>query len=393
MEQKYLKCILAIAGILLSFTANAYDFKSDGIYYSIISSTDKTVEVTSGENKYTGEITIPAAATSGAITYKVVSIGKSSFYDCRNVTSVTISNPVASILEGAFENCTSLARVKIPDSLTLIGSNAFFNCASLDSVTIPNSVTSIGYEAFHNCISLKSAVIPNGVTSIDGFFHGCRSLTSVTIPNSVTSIVNYAFDGCTSLASITIPKAVTLIGNSAFDGCTNLAAVAIPDSVASIGAVAFSGCSSLTSITIPNAVTKIGAQAFMGCVGLREIHNCRSTPQTIDASQFYGVKKDSCILYVPTGCKNVYSAAIGWKDFVNIHEIESGVDGVNSNSVKVVARDGAIVIDGANATASIAVYGINGQSIYTGFDRNINVPSAGPYIVKVNGKAYKVIVK
>ena len=52
--------LITIAMLLCSTTANAYDFEVDGIYYNIISATDLTVEVTKGENKYTGKVIIPS---------------------------------------------------------------------------------------------------------------------------------------------------------------------------------------------------------------------------------------------------------------------------------------------------------------------------------------------
>ena len=39
-----------------SLSASAYDFEIDGIYYEVISLTDLTCAVTSGDNKYQGEL-------------------------------------------------------------------------------------------------------------------------------------------------------------------------------------------------------------------------------------------------------------------------------------------------------------------------------------------------
>ena len=38
--------------------------------------------------------------------------------------------------------------------VTSIGKSAFWDCTSLSTITIPSSVTSIGYWAFYNCPSL-----------------------------------------------------------------------------------------------------------------------------------------------------------------------------------------------------------------------------------------------
>ena len=165
------KLFITVNVLLCSISANAYDFEVDGIYYKIISATDLTVEVTSGDNKYTGEVIIPETVIYKSKALKVTSIGSY-----------------------AFEDCTSLTSVVIPNSVTSIGGVAFYNCTSLTSVVIPNSVTSIEFSAFNKC----------------------RGLTSIEIPNSVTSIGSYAFLGCTSLTSVVIGSSVTSIGEDVF---------------------------------------------------------------------------------------------------------------------------------------------------------------------------------
>ena len=49
----------------VSSGASAYDFEADGIYYNIMSEAGKTVEVTSGENKYFGDVSIPVTVENG----------------------------------------------------------------------------------------------------------------------------------------------------------------------------------------------------------------------------------------------------------------------------------------------------------------------------------------
>ena len=117
-----------ILSVVFSTSALAYDVKIDGIYYNLISK-GKTAEVTSGEEKYSGEVVIPSSIISEGKEYTVESLGISAFYGCRGMTSVTI-----------------------PNSVTSIGFYAFAWCSGLTSVTIPNSVTSIGGYTFRGCI-------------------------------------------------------------------------------------------------------------------------------------------------------------------------------------------------------------------------------------------------
>ena len=136
-----------ILSVVFSTSASAYDVKVDGIYYTLISK-GKTAAVTSGEEKYSGEVVIPSSITVEGQEYPVASIGERAFSGCSGLTSVTIPNSVTSIGESAFQYCSSLTSITIPNSVTSIGNSAFWSCRSLTSVTIPNSVTSIEAYAF-----------------------------------------------------------------------------------------------------------------------------------------------------------------------------------------------------------------------------------------------------
>lgn len=172
--------------------------------------------------------------------HDVVSIGKSAFDECSNLTSVTIPNSVTSICESAFRYCSNLT-----------------------SATIPNSVISFGDTTFCGCSNLKSVTIPNKVTSIGKFtFWQCRSLTSITIPDSVTSIGDFAFDYCSGLTSVIIPDSVTSIGEWAFYECGNLTSVTLSKSLKEIKTRTFNNCHKLESIVIYPETTEIAEDAF-----------------------------------------------------------------------------------------------------------------------------------
>ena len=119
------KQLLLLAMILLPMVASAVEI--DGIYYDL-NSKGKTAEVTSSPYKYTRNVVIPETVTYQNVSYRVTSIRKMAFYDCRGLTSVNIGNYVTSI-----------------------GDEAFWRCSGLTSVTIGNSVTSIGTDAFYAC--------------------------------------------------------------------------------------------------------------------------------------------------------------------------------------------------------------------------------------------------
>ena len=317
--------------LLLCATAvAAHDFETGGIYYNILSETDKTVEVTyigkyysSYPNEYTGSVVIPESVTYNGTIYSVTSIGYGAFGGCTGLTSITIPNSITSIGEKAFYGCTGLTSIIIPNSITSIGDAAFYGCKGLTSITIPNSVTSIGDEAFYGCSSFTSIEIPNSVTSIGNYaFGGCTGLTSATIGNSVTSIGNSAFAYCTELTSVTIPNSVTSIGDEAFYGCAGLTSITIPNSVTSIGNYAFYDCYGLTNIEIPNSVTNIGERAFYGCKGLTSI-TIPNSVTSIGYAAFGGCTGLTSVT-IPNSVTSIgYAAFCNCKGLTNII-VESG---------------------------------------------------------------------
>lgn len=115
-----------------------------------------TAEVIKKENGYNGDIIIPETVVFNEVTYRIRSIGKSAFWNCESLTSISIPNSVTCIEDTAFHGCKKLPTITIPDSVEIIGDSAFWGCESLKVIAIPNSVEVIGDYAFANCTSLNS---------------------------------------------------------------------------------------------------------------------------------------------------------------------------------------------------------------------------------------------
>ena len=311
------KQLLLLAMILLPLVASAHDIEvknADGvtIYYNYIND-GMELEVTylsthPDKNNYRDVVIIPEEVTYMGRTRKVIRIGGSAFYDCKDLTSVNIPNSVTAIGSCAFEGCKNLTSVTISNRLESIGGKAFSGCISLSSFDIPNSVTIIERSAFEHCQSLNSIIIPDGITEIDyGTFSCCRGLTSITIPSSVTKIGVDAFNLCTSLKSVSIPNTVTTIGGGAFYGCVGLTSITIPQNVTSIGDYAFAGVDIPTIISLIENPFKI-------------------TGKTSNFRTFTQDTFNNATLYVPKGTIEKYKATDGWKDFLFIEEGAGGGD-------------------------------------------------------------------
>ncbi|MBR2196369.1 MAG: leucine-rich repeat protein [Salinivirgaceae bacterium] len=350
---KKLLLMLLTAMFVGQVWAANYDFyaecsSGEKIYYGISSNTEPyTVKVsyisyrTSGNDYGITTAIIPETVTFNGITYSVIEILGSAFY-----------------------NCKSLKTVIVPKSVTYIGDYAFYNCSELTTVVIPNSVTNIGRAAFDsdNVKIYCEAEIKNadwssswnnykgtvywGVKAIitDEFVYNIKDKAPnqieiykyvgdsihANIPSSVmidgseykiASIAQSAFRGYDNLESITISKSNNVDFSNAelsfikdgiryhvlnkdsvevvskYQNGTNSYSgdVVIPSmvtagntfSVTGISHHTFYECCDLSSITIPNTITIIDQCTFYGCSSLTSI----SFPESITNigwSAFYG---------------------------------------------------------------------------------------------------------
>ena len=301
------RVLLSVFCALFAFTAYGYSFKSGDLYYNITSSTNMTVEVTYGKDKYVDAVySIPIQVTNEGKTYYVTGIGSSAFSGCTALTTITFDEGtyVKTIKDHAFSGCNAMSRITIPESVTSIGNYAFSGCLTLKFVTIEDATTtlSLGYGSMNgsnyglfadadlrsfywgrplqydsnygrspiaNQSKLSEITIGPNVTSISPYmFSGNGALSTVELPATVTSLDDHAFHGFAGLKSFTIPRQITAISKYAFADCTGLTSLTIPEWVTEIGAGAFSGCTGFKSFVIPNNVKSIGNYAFNGCTSM-----------------------------------------------------------------------------------------------------------------------------
>ena len=158
-----------ILSVFFSISASADVVEVDGIYYNLISSKGNVVEVTKGDKKYEGDITIPSSINVNEEEYTVTSIGNDAFYRCSGLTSVTIPNSVKSIGELAFYNCSGLTSVAIPDSVTSIGGWAFELCENIENVyCYAEEVPSTDVDAFYNS-DIEKATLHVPASAIEAY--------------------------------------------------------------------------------------------------------------------------------------------------------------------------------------------------------------------------------
>ena len=189
--------------------------------------------------------------------------------------------------------------------------------------------------------------------------------------------------------------------------------VVIPDT-ATIGGVdysvtrlakeAFFNCKNLKEITLGKNIERIGQKAFAvsgeNKSQISKIRCNNPVPPVLGAhyssgeyhTTFMPETYETATVYVPVGSIDAYKAAEEWKEFKNIVEdVSLDVESIAEESVSVTAADGIITVAGAE-NAAVEVYAITGQLLYRGNETAIALPVKGICIVRVNGKAFKVIL-
>ena len=348
----------------------------------------------------------------------VKSIGASAFNSCSSLSVIKLGKSVIDIGGSAFNSCSSLSTIDITGSVESLGNSAFAFCSGLVSVSMGESLKTIGESAFAYCTSLLQVKIPDSVTELgNSSFVGCEGLLSIDIGKSIKNISKETFYKCYNLSSVTIPDSVQTIGIRAFAYCENLSSVNIGQSVVDIGYMAFSCCSSLTKIELPDSVKNIGNESFSYCKNLKyfsfgeglqtikgtPFYYCSSmeyivgkavTPPVCESYSyvFRYIDKTSCKLYVPKESIAAYKVANGWKDFFNINELSGITDVIDTENIRVLSRDGEILVIGVENRVNVEIYDINGACVYSGSDTVIPVNGKGVYVVVVNGKAHKVLL-
>ena len=343
--------------------ANAYDFEVDGLYYDIISTSELTCKVVSGDNMYSGDVKIPMTVQYKNRDLNVISINASAFQGCSSLTSVEIPNSVTEIGERAFYECSSLTSVKIPNSVTEIGERVFSRCRRLTSVEMSNSVEIIRYGTFEYCSSLTSVEIPNSVTKIGGdVFYNCNNLTSIEIPNSVIQIGWDAFDELheliidygenqlaytymsngfkcpfTNLIKLRAARSIYFLYNSYKfkDVFPNVTDLYIDNFELNQNTI----CDKVQKLTLGKNATVAWNLRLEDFADLESI-TLEDPTATIVCPKFTPKQYADLIIYVPEGSLTAYQNAEGWKNFWDIREVStSGISGViTDNEVCEVAR-------------------------------------------------------
>lgn len=331
-------CFFISYSIAYNYDFYAYAPSGQRLYYSIISSSDKTVAVCSpnsishpweGFAKPTGDLIIPSTVQYGSTTYTVLRINSSTFSGCSGITSVQIPNTIELIGAFAFANCNLITQIVLPPNLKTIWRQAFSN-TGISTINIPSSVIHIesSENILDNCHNLQSVTVSSGNThyrSVNGLLYSYNGDTLFTFPR------------------LAVPNG-GVVDESFF--------VYNPSKIVED----FKNNDLITKITFPSNLKRI--PGIINCPNLREItvgpniiwiydlHNLPALEKmTIHATEppnlphFYSESFETYTnidtnisLYVPCGCIGAYQNHYNWKHFHNMYEFDVSFSAVSNNT-------------------------------------------------------------
>lgn len=386
MFKKFFKPIAIIGLSCVALTAAAYDFDSNGIYYTVLSFTDHTCEV-SGINTIDyaniSDLTIPETVIYDNTSYDVTAIGKGAFRGNKNIGNIILPNSIQKLGGDAFRE-SSLAEISLSENITYIPGGCFYGCKFLKHIELPQSVTAIyttygynfNYTGAFEASGIESIELHDNIKKIDiAGFRNCGALSSVRLSTSLSQLPKYSFQGTANLKSIAIPNNITSIEENAFAN-SGLEDLSIGDNETplfreiSIYNNAFSNCKRLKAIRLISNIKYLFESSFSGCDAIREIESYLPVaPEILDKidgdghifvtngdNTFTSLTFLDGVLKVPVGSESSYKNTRGWKNFVHIDPVITNINEVYSYvvNVNIPSGHGRVLIDGKDKSEGIA---------------------------------------
>lgn len=350
-------------------------------------------------------------------------VGDSAFYE-NSIEELVLPEGIKCIGDSAFLGY-SATRQFVPSSVESIGVNAFYS-ETLNSIEVDadNEYYSSHNGALFNkdkTILLSfpggktgSYSVPNGVNRIEKYAFYRSVCDEVELPSSTNVIGEYAFEySKTPLVNL---SGVERIGKYAFYR-SGIKSANIP-LVEELYAYTFYSCRNLEYLNISGAF-RAGEQAvnwltglktlevgemkiggdFHLCPLLREVY-CYAERPPVGVSFKRGIGEGEktkvylATLYVPKGSYVYYWGSSEWGNFGEIIEMGDGsVEEIGGDGIAVRTVDGRIVVEGCGDGVLAEVYDLSGRLAYAGEAAAIPELSAGIYVVRIAGVAYKVAVR
>lgn len=383
--------------------------------------------------------TIPARLFEGCtslcsvvIPEGVETISVQAFWNCAALQSVKFPESLVSIGTSAFVGC-GLTSLFIPSKVNHIEMLAFdYNPFSSIAVAADNAV----FDSRNDC----NAIID---TETNTLLLGCKA---TVIPDDVTSIGQCSFADCKGLTSIVIPATVRNVGGSTFSGCRDLQSVTFLTTTTDLGTRLFWNCTSLKTMKVGwNRPPSIGDDMFRNA----PLKDCTlyvpkgtgimymSAPVWINFGNIIEVDEpeEACYVTIRQGeggavkqsvklgesYSYVFTPDAGWKihtvtfngedvtsllyngqystpvitgdselSVVYVEDTQGISQAVGESPVRVIAHGQSLSVSGVKDGSTVYVYDTQGKLLRTARGNATLTLPTGIYLVKAEGKTFKV---
>lgn len=144
-------------------------------------------------------------------------------------------------------------------------------------------------------------------------------------------------------------------------------------------------------LIIPDSIEYIADRAFSGIEATEVTLNC-PIPPNADEAIFNSWTYANAKLIVPDGSVETYRNTYPWSKFGTILvPSESSISDIIADGITIRIENGSVIID-SQAEVLTRIHNIAGQLLYEGYDRHIDLPAHGIYIVNAAGKTSKVAI-
>lgn len=284
----------------------------------------------------------------------------------------------------------------------------------------------------HCYANIETIVFGDNVETIPGQLFSQTPVTNVTLGSNVKRIGEGAFFRCSNLRHINLPEGLEIIGEYGFRE-TGISEVFIPTSVTRLESWCFFRCNNLTKVIATPSIAPENTSAFLSCEGINfyvpdleaykswdtDIRNDYMQMATSEINSYeynngepidfafrcnlpdYAITSYSCddadAYSLGEHNTKIEMRFDGPRPFVTSFHYkytvtkDSGLDEISEIGTHVYTTPQAIVVE-SDKSAYITIYTMAGACLYKGSTGIIEAPS-GIYVVSVDGKPYKVIVK
>jgi hypothetical protein len=235
----------------------------------------------------------------------------------------------------AFYGATFKGVLQLPESFTL-QEDEFENCTFHNEVVMSAGVKEFPNRCFNKCTFYKRFVLPEGMETINSCFVDCDFRSGVTLPSRLKSIESGAF-GHSQLnnSTLEIPAGV-VVDKGAFTQCDIYKMIWDGDTFDGLGSAPYlldgsyfdnlGAIRKVYSVKILDLGTSVPDQYSLSPFRIERLYVHGTTPPAVNGELYYLVHQVAdhytATLYVPKGCKEIYSNTSPWRYFPNIVEFD-----------------------------------------------------------------------